>query len=455
MKIVILGVNHAGTSAIRTLLELDKQKSHELIAYDRNELISFLGCGIALSVSGVVKEPRDLFYCNQDKLRNMGATLKTGYEILGVDPEKKEIIVQNIQTKRKEIECYDKLIYALGSSPIPSFAENSDLKNILVCKTFADAVKLKQDASSLSIKSVAIIGAGYIGIELAEAFLKKGKEVHIVELQDRILANNTDADVASILQMEIERYGIHLHLGEKVIKYEGKNGKVKKLITDKGEIDVDLVIESIGIKPNTHNLTNVDKIANGAIKINNKAQSSNEDIYVVGDSAAIFFPPVNTYQNIALATNAVKTGIVAAAHIMGIDAISIDSVTGTNAICVFNKKISTTGITYETALKLGISAGELLYEDSDLPEWMETAEKVAIKIVYNTSTMKLLGAQIVSFDKNNHSEWILALSLAIQNDLNLYQIATSDVYFLPHLNKPFNFVLSAILKILGFSYFEN
>ena len=455
MKILVLGVNHAGTSAVRTILALDGNKQHEVVVYDRQKSISFLGCGIALSVSGVVKEATDLFYCNPQKLKLMGGNINTGYEILNVDIKNKKVLVENIATKEQKTETYDKLIYALGSHPIPSNAENSHLKNVIVCKTYADSIELKRDGLDDNIKTIAIVGAGYIGIELAEAFVKKGKKVHIIEMNDRILANNTDSEIAHVLQGELIKNGIELNLNQKVIKYSSKDGKLSQVTTDKETFDIDLVIESIGIKPNTSIIDGLEKISNGAIKVDNKSRSlSDPNIYVLGDAAAIYFASSKQYQNIALATTAVKTGIVSAADIMGIDPISLDSVTGTNALCVFNKKIATTGLTHVQAKHLGMNAGEIYFEDNDLPEWMGTVEKVAIKLVYDLDNMKLLGAQILSYDKNNHSEWILALSLSIQQGLTLFQIATSDVYFLPHLNKPFNFVLSAILKVLGLNYFE-
>lgn len=454
MKILLLGVNHAGTSAARTILALDATKQHELVAYDRQQSISFLGCGIALSVSGVVKKPTDLFYCSKDKLHEMGGNINMGYEVISVDPVKKEVVVQEISSGNQKTETYDKLIYACGSQPIPSNAKNSDLKDVIVCKTYTHAVKLKEDASNPDIKSVAIIGAGYIGIELAEAFAIKGKEVHIVEAKDRILANNVDCELACAIHGELEKNNVKIHLNEKVEEYVEKDGKLFALKTSKKEIQVDLVIESIGIRPNTQLLNDVDKVPNGAVKVDNKARSSNPDIYVLGDAAAIYSAAAKTHMNIALATNAVKSGIAAAADIMGLDPVSLDSITGTNALCVFNKKIATTGLTHAQAVGMGMNVGEIFYEDSDLPAWMETAEKVGIKIVYEKDSMRLVGAQILSYDNNNHSEWILALSLAIQQGLSLFQIATSDVYFLPHLNKPFNFVLSAILKILGLNYFE-
>lgn len=454
MKILVLGINHAGTSAIRTLLELDKDKKHEVVAYDKHDSISFLGCGIALSVSGVVKNPGDLFYCNPKTLESMGAKVKMGYEVISIDTLAKKVNLKNIVTNEEIVETYEKLIFACGSQPILSDAKNRNLDKVIVCKTYNHALELIKESNDKNIKNIAIIGAGYIGIELAEAFIKKGKNVHLIDFKDRVLANNTDIEIASVIHDELVTNGVKIHLNQKVVEYFDVDKKLIGLDTNKEHIDIDLVIESIGIKPNTSIINDVDKLRNGSIKVDNKCLSSNKDIYVLGDAAAIICAASGKHHNIALATNAVKTGIVAACDIMNLSAVSLDSISGTNALCVFNKKIAGTGLTFEQAVNAGLKVGEGFYEDNDLPEWMETAEKVSIKIIYELDTMRLVGAQILSYNGNNHSEWILALSIAIQQKMNLFQIATSDVYFLPHLNKPFNFVLSAILSILGFKYFE-
>ncbi|MEF9985337.1 MAG: FAD-dependent oxidoreductase [Malacoplasma sp.] len=452
MKIIVIGINHAGTSAIRTLLEQNKE--HEVTALDRNDNISFLGCGIALTVSGVVKDTNDLFYSNPAALKKIGANVLMNQDVKKIDRKNKIVYSVDLKTNKKSEFKYDKLIYAAGSWPISSRAENRNLKNVEICKLYQHALQLIEKANDPSIKSVTIVGAGYIGIELAEAYKLKGKDVHVIDFQKRILANYVDKEISDSVEETLKAKGIKLHLGQGVVAYEGKT-HVTAIKTTKETIKTDLVIESIGFTPNHELLVGVKKTAKKAIIVDSGCKTSDPNIYAIGDVAAFYDAATKKHRNIALATNAVKSGIVSACQINGVKQVKLESVVGTNALCVFDKKIASTGLSEETAVNIwNMKVKSCYYEDNDRPEFMNSFNKVAIKIVYEEKSLRLVGAQILSTGTSNHSEWIMALGLAIQQGMNLFQIALSDVYFLPHLNKPFNFVLSSILKTLGFKYFD-
>lgn len=453
MKVIVIGINHAGTSAIRTLLSINPNL--EVVAFDRNDNISFLGCGIALTVSGVVRNMQDLFYSNPTELQSMGAKIFMNTDVVSIDRENKSIIVKDLSTNETRTENYDKLIYAAGSWPIDLHFKNQDLKNIEICKLYQHALKLIEESNDDKIKKVAVVGSGYIGVELVEAFKQKGKEVALIDILERPLGNYFDAPFTDELAKAMQEHGIKLHLGEKVEEFIGdENGYVKQVITDKSTIDADLVIMCTGFKPNSELLPGLKKIQNGALVVNQKTQTSDPNIYAIGDCAAIYDAASKQYRNISLATNAVKTGIVAASQICGLENVVIPNIVGTNALCVFGLKYASTGMTEEVAKKFGLKVHSAYYKDNDRPEWMNTVQEVEIKIVFEEGTYRLVGAQILSHGNSNHSEWIFALALAIQQGLNLFQVAFTDVYFLPHLNKPFNFVLSAILKSIGMKYIK-
>lgn len=453
MKVVVVGINHAGTSAIRTLLSINPEA--EVVAFDRNNNISFLGCGIALTVSGVVKNTNDLFYSNPEELKSMGAQVFMNTDVVEINREQKYVKVVDLETRQERTESYDKLIYAAGSWPVDLHFKNQDLKNVEICKLYQHALKLIEKADNPNIKKVAVIGAGYIGVELAEAYAEKGKEVALIDFLPRVLGNYYDESFTSKLEESMVRHGVSLHLGQKVSEFTGNlDGAVTQVITDKETINADLVILCTGFKPNTELLPGLNKVQNGALVVNRKAQTSDPNIYAIGDCAAIFDAATKTYRHVALATNAVKLGIVAASQISGLENVIIPNIVGTNAICVFGLKYASTGVNEEVAAKFGLKVKTCEYFDNDRPEWMNTVEKVQIKLVYEEESLRLVGAQILSFGESNHTEWIFSLALAIQLGLNLFQIAFTDVYFLPHLNKPFNFVLSAILKSLGMKYIK-
>ncbi len=455
MKIIVIGINHAGTSAIRTLIA--QNPNNEIVAYDRDVYISFLGCGIALSVDGTVKDVDSLFYCSSEKLFQSGAKVKMQHEVIGINYKDKKVSVKNLETDEVFEDSYDKLIYATGSWPIeiPNIPEeNNSLKNIHVCKLFQHAVELINKANRPEIKSVAVVGSGYIGIELAEAYHNKGKKVTLIDFENRVLPRYFDTEFTTKLENDISEAGITLALGEKVIDFEGEDGKVKKVITDKNSYEADLVIKCIGFKPNTELLPDAEKTKNGAIIVDEFTKTNLPDIYAIGDAVALYHAAIEKHQQVALATNAVKTGIVAASNINGNEAVKIESVVGTNAICVFGNKLTSTGISEESAKKLGFNVASSYIEDNDRPEFMDSYDLTKIKLVYDKETLRLLGAQIGSYGDQNHSEVIFYLALAIQKKLTLLELAFTDVYFLPHFNKPFNFVLTAIMQAIGLDYYK-
>ncbi len=454
MKVIVAGINHAGTSAIRTLLSQNNEL--EVVAFDRNDNISFLGCGIALTIGGVVKNTNDLFYSNKKELEKMGAKIYMNTDVTKVDQSKKVVEVVDLKTKEKSIHKYDKLIYAAGSWPI-DLGLNTNIENVEICKLYQHALKLIEKANDKSIKTVTIVGAGYIGLELVEAFHKRGKKVNLIDFEKDILSNYTDKEFSKYIEQALKDNGINLYLGHKVVEYisDSKN-KLKEVKTNKTTIQSDLVIQCAGFAPNTSIIKGVKKSKNKAIVVDQYCRSSNKDIYAIGDCCAIYDAASKKYRNIALATNAVKTGIVAASNINKINKVKLESIVGTNALCIFGINFSSTGLCENSAKKFNIKVKSSVFFDNDRPEWMNEFGKVGVKIVFEEKTLRLVGAQIISFgENNNHSEWIFSLALAIQKNMSILDTAFTDVYFLPHYNKPFNFVLSSILSALGLKYVKS
>ena len=451
MKVVVLGVNHAGTSLVRTLRKLDKNV--EINAYDRNKDISFLGCGIALWVGGEFSDPNGLFYASRAILeKEYQANVKMEHEIIEINSKEKYVVVKDLKTQMTFEDSYDKLVFAGGTWPITIPVEGNDLDNILFSKIFAHAKVIKEKNNDPKVKNVVVIGAGYIGVELVEAFNLAGKNVTLIDMVDRVVNRYFDPEFTKPMEEQMKKEGVKFAPGETLAKFEGENGKVTKVITNKGSYDADLVIMSAGFRPETRILKGqVDMIGNGAIKVNEFQQSSNPDIYAIGDSCALKHHVLKE-AHVALATNAVKTGLVAAFHLSGNKDIKFPGVNGTNAISVFGCNYASTGISEESAKAFNIKHATSFIKDKDRPEFMKTTEDVGFKIVYDPDTLKLLGAQIGSWGKANHTEIIYTMSLAISQGLKITDLALMDYFFLPHFNKPFNFVIQTILNALNLKY---
>ncbi|ATQ35200.1 NADH oxidase [Mesoplasma entomophilum] len=451
MKVIVLGTNHAGTTAVRTLKRLNPEI--EVTTYDRNDVISFLGCGIALWVKGEVKDPNGLFYATPEILESEGINVKMKHEWVSIDADKKTVLIKNLETGETFEDSYDKVIVATGTWPLLPPIPGLDLKGVQICKNYDHAKKIQQANLDDSIKKVTVVGAGYIGVELVDAFVAHGKEVTLVDFADRIMPVYYDAEFTKHVEDRMEKAGVKLALGQGVKEFKGADGKVTHVVTDKEEIATDYVIFSVGVVAQTKQLEGVVELNDRkAILTNEYCQSSNPDIYAIGDCSTVFNKALNMEMPIQLATTAVRTGILAAANIVNGNKLASPGFTGANGIEVFGFKMASAGVSETSAKKMGLDYEAILLSDSDRPEFMSTYKEAWIKLVWDKKTRKIIGAQIGS--ENNHTEIMYMLSLGIQKELTIDELPLVDIFFLPHFNKPYNFVTLAGLEVLGLNYFK-
>lgn len=411
----------------------------------KNTNISFLGCGIALWLGKQISGSEGLFYTDPEKLKEAGAGVNMECEVTKVDPEKKEVHVK-MQDGSEIVDKYDKLILATGSLPLkPSSIPGLDLENVLPIKIYQHAQALHEKADEEGIENVCVIGAGYIGVELAEAMQRRGKKVKLIDIADDCLSCYYDDPFRKMMCENLQEHGIDCRFGETVEELIGEDGKVKQVKTSKGTYDCDLAIVCIGFKPNTELLKDkLETYKNGAYLVDLHQQTSDPDIYAVGDCATIYSNPLEQITYIALATNAVRSGIVGAHNAAGTDLKSI-GVQGSNGINIYGLKMVSTGLTVEAAEKAGIDVGYTDFEDTQMPAFMECKNPVVkIRIVYRKDDRRVIGAQLAS--EHDISMMIHFFSLAIQERVTIDKIALTDIFFLPHFNQPYNYVTMAALS---------
>lgn len=439
-KVVVIGANHAGTACINFLTDLNK--NNEVVVFDRNTNISFLGCGMALWIGGQIKGSDGLFYSSKEKLEAKGAKVNMESEVKKIDFDKK--VVHAILKDGTEVnEKYDKLVLATGSLPVWPSIKGIELENVEKVKIFQDAQKVIEKLKNPAIQNVAVIGAGYIGVELAEAFKRHGKTVTLIDTEDTCLSNHFDKEFSSLMDDNIKSNGIDLALGEKVVEMKGSS-KIESIVTTKSEYKCDMAVVCIGFKPNTALCEGRLKTGeSGAILVNLKQETSEKDVYAIGDCAVVEDNSIGGKAYIALASNAVRSGIVAAHNASGIPLESV-GVQGSNGINVYNLKMVSTGLTVKRARKLGIEEEHTDFEDWQRPLFMESGnEKVKIRIVYEKSSRRIIGAQMAS--KYDISMGIHMFSLAIQEKVTIDRLKLLDIFFLPHFNQPYNYITMAAI----------
>ena len=440
-KVVVVGANHAGTCAINTITGFNE--GDEVVVFDQNSNISFLGCGMALWIGGQISKPDGLFYSNKEKLESQGAKVNMNSKVERIDFDKK-FVYATLENGQKVEESYDKLILATGSLPIVPQIPGKDLENVQLVKLFQNAEEVIKKLENPEIKTIAVVGAGYIGVELAEAFERHNKKVIVVDIAKTSLSSYYDPEFSALMDKNLSDHGIKLAFGETVKEIKG-NGKVEAIVTDKNEYQCDMVILAIGFRPNTElGKDYLETISNGAYIVDETQQTSKKDVYAIGDCATVLFNSTGEKSYIALATNAVRSGIIAAYNACGKKLETI-GVQGSNAISIYDLKLVSTGLSEQKAKQLGMDVLSTSFEDLQKATFIETTNpKVNIKIVYDAKTRVILGAQMAS--TYDMSMGIHMFSLAIQEKVTIDKLKLLDIFFLPHFNQPYNYITMAALS---------
>ena len=440
-KIVVVGANHAGTCAINTITGFNE--GDEVVVFDQNSNISFLGCGMALWIGGQISKPDGLFYSNKEKLESQGAKVNMNSKVERIDFDKK-FVCATLENGQKVEESYDKLILATGSLPIVPQIPGRDLENVQLVKLFQNAEEVIKKLENPDIQTIAVVGAGYIGVELAEAFERHNKKVIVVDIAKTSLSSYYDPEFSALMDKNLSDHGIKLAFGETVKEIKG-NGKVEAIVTDKNEYQCDMVILAIGFRPNTElGKDYLETMSNGAYIVDETQQTSKKDVYAIGDCATVLFNSTGEKSYIALATNAVRSGIIAAYNACGKKLETI-GVQGSNAISIYDLKLVSTGLSEQKAKQLGMDVLSTSFEDLQKATFIETTNpKVNIKIVYDAKTRVILGAQMAS--TYDMSMGIHMFSLAIQEKVTIDKLKLLDIFFLPHFNQPYNYITMAALS---------
>ena len=435
MKVVVIGCTHAGTSAVKTILK--ENPGAEVTVFERNDNISFLSCGIALYVGGVVKDASGLFYSSPEELKKLGATIKMKHNVTSVDTKEKKVVAKNLVTGEEVVEYYDKLVNTTGSWPIIPPIPGIDSKNILLCKNFEQANEIISRSSEA--KKVVIVGGGYIGIELVEAFCESGKEVTLIDGLDRILNKYLDKEFTDILEQDLQDRGITLALNQAVTSFKAdEKGYVKSVETAEGDYQADMVILCVGFRPNNELLKGqVDMLPNGAIVVDEYMRTSNHDIFAAGDSCAVHYNPSGGQAYIPLATNAVRMGMLIGKNINE-PKVKYLGTQSTSGLHLFGYNIGSTGVTVGSASAFGLEVHSVIVKDNYRPEFMPTTQEILMQLVYEVGTNRIVGGQVMS--KYDITQSANTLSLAIQNKMTIEDLAYVDFFFQPHFDRPWNYL---------------
>ncbi len=426
MKLIVIGGVAAGMSAASKLKRMNSDA--QVVVYEKDAYVSYGACGLPYYVSGENDDYKKMIARTKEQFEEVGIDVFIRHEVVKVAPERKQVMVKNLENGNVFIDTYDKLMIGSGTVPIKPPFEGLDLQNIHVLKTLDDGIALKQIAHQNDVKNIVIVGGGYIGIEVAEAMRYIGKNVTVVEQADRVLTN-FDPEITELVEKELIKQDVRLHLNEKVEKFLG-DGKVNAVQTSKGVYPADLVIFSIGVKPATKFLegSGIHLAKNGAIIIDREMRTNVEDIYAAGDCAEVYNKVMQENAYIPLGTNANKCGRIAGANIAG-NHIKYPGTLGSAAVKVFNLEVARTGMSEKDAKRLAIDYTTVFIRSNDHPKYYPGQTPIWIKLICEKRTRRILGAQSVG--PKGVVLRIDMFAIAIHNKMTAEELGMTDLCYAP------------------------
>src|SRR6056297_3453363 len=442
-KILVVGgvAGGAGTAARARRLDEDA----EIIMFERGPHVSFSNCALPYHLSGVVRDCDDLvLMCPSKFAEQYNIDARVNNEVKRINRYEKTVEVKNLGTGEVYNESYDKLMLSPGANPIkPGSIKGVNNDNVFTIRNVVDIDKLNQYVDNNDVENVAVIGAGYIGVEIAENFIHSDKNVALVEAMDQVL-QPLDYDMAQILQKELHDNGVNVVVSDPLTEVHDdhvvlKSGK---------KIDAEAVVLAIGVSPETELAEKAGlKIGEtGGIEVNHNYVTSDPDIYAVGDVIEVYSRIARSKTRLPLAGPAQRQARAAANHIYNIPSTN-NGVIGTSVIRAFNYNAGTTGLNEKQLKEEGISYDFVYVIPTDKVGLMPDANPLHFKLIYEVPTGKILGAQAVG--KGNVDKRIDVIATAILMDATVEELSESELAYAPLFSTPRNAVNQSSLVAIN------
>lgn len=393
MKVLVLGGVAAGTKIAAKLMREDR--ANEVIVLNKGKNISYAGCGLPYYIGHVIENKEELIVNTPLKYEKLtGVKVLTEVEAINVEPEAKKVTAVDLKTQETKEYTYDKLVIAVGASPVKPPIEGCDLENVFFMRTPEDAIRLRETIDAGGIKKAVVVGAGYIGLEIAENLKTLGVRPFVLDMAPQILAPGFDKEMADYAEGKLSESGIPVVTGVAVTAIEG-NGKVEKVVTSKKAYKADLVVLSAGIRPNTVFLKDTGlEMFKGTILTNEYGETNLPDIYAAGDCAMVHnaitgkaaWSPMGSTANIA--------GRVIAQNMMGAK-ISYRGTLGTAVCKLPGINVGRTGLTEVQAKEEGFDPISVVTIVDEKAHYYPGAGLLAVKMIADRKTERLLGVQVV------------------------------------------------------------
>lgn len=427
MKVVIIGGVAGGASAAARLRRLDE--GAEIVLLERGDYISFANCGLPYYIGGTITDEKKLTVQTPRSFHaRFNVDVRTRSEAIKLDCAKKLVRVKNLNNGEEYEEHYDALVLSPGAGPVRLPIPGIDHPKVFTIRNIPDTFRIKEYVQEKRPQRALVMGGGFIGLEMAENLAEAGVKVTIAELADHVLAS-FDYDAACLLHGEIRKHGVDLRL-QTSVKEIRENGDGLRIILSNGEVEADMVIAAVGVRPESDIAAAAGITVNkrGCIIVDKGMQTSEKDVYAVGDAIAVTNSVTGDEAYIPLAGPANKQGRIAADRICGIPSEYFGS-QGSSIVKVFEMTAASTGISELAARSKGIQYDKIHLYTADHASYYPGAEFIALKLIFEVPSGRVLGAQLTGVQGVDKRCDVLAT--AIHAGMTIDDLAKLDLCYAP------------------------
>ncbi|MCE8429280.1 MAG: FAD-dependent oxidoreductase [Candidatus Methanoperedens sp.] len=428
-RIVVIGGVGAGLSAASKARKL--RSDIEILVFEKSGHISYGACGLPYLISDLIKSPEDLVSHDSKFFKEeRDINVFLFHEVVAIYPAKQSVLVKNLQTGAENEYQYDKLVITTGARIFVPQIKGIEIKGIFTIKTLQDGIEIKDFIRKNVPKRALIVGAGHIGLEIAEALIIAGMDVTIVARGPDILGT-MDEEITKIVEEGLVRNNVMLLKSTSVREFISKNGYVRKAILENSEsINADIVIVCSGMRPNSEiaKEAGIEIDHTGAINVNQRMETNVPGIYSAGDCAMAYHQILKRQVYIPLGTTAIKQGKVAGENMVGGNA-SFKGIVGTDILKVFDLEVARTGLSGIDAQIEGFNFISNVVEQSSRAHYYPGGCKIRIKLIAEVNTGRILGAEMVG--KEGISKRIDVFATAIAAKMTVEDIGDLDLSYAP------------------------
>jgi len=445
-RLVVIGGDAAGMTAASRARRRRDLADLEVVALERGPYTSYSACGVPYFVGDLVTDIDELVARTPDEHRRNGIDVRTGHEVVGIDVDRRRVRVRDLSDGGGERdEPFDQLVVATGAVPFRPDVPGIDADGIFGVQTLTDGIAVRRAIDDRAPDRAVVVGGGYIGLEMAEALVRRGVEVALIDRTEQPMEATLDADMGALVAQALRAVGVTLHLGEPVDGFDTDGGWVRAVRTARRMVPADVVVLGTGVRPDSRlaHDAGIRIGETGGIVTDARMETNVAGIWAAGDCVESVDRVTGRREVVPLGTHANKQGRVVGINATGGD-IRFPGVIGTAASKICAYEVARSGVTEREAAEAGIDVVAATIEATSRAGYFPGAEPIMVKIVAERPTGTIVGAQIVG--EEGAGKRIDVLATAIWNRMHVDEVASLDLSYAPPFAPVWDPVLVAARK---------